>query len=138
MRKAAADVLGGWSLRSTATSWNAQGLATTAATLKLSHKDARFLSQILYNSGVASAYEVEVENSAARVVQRLQRHDQICAVQAMADLATEPRPDGCTKLSGMESAYRIRVGNYRIVYAVDDAERLVTVTRVGHRREVYR
>jgi mRNA interferase RelE/StbE len=87
---------------------------------------------------VASAYEVEVENSAARAVQRLQRHDQIRAVQAMADLATEPRPDGCTKLSGMGSAYRVRVGNYRIVYAVDDAERLVTVTRVGHRWEVYR
>ena len=89
-------------------------------------------------SGVAGAYEVEVENSAAKALQRLQRHDQIRVVSAVADLAAEPRPNGCTKLSGTEAAYRVRVGDYRVVYTVDDAERVVTVTRVGHRREVYR
>ncbi len=87
---------------------------------------------------MAGAYEVEIENSAAKAVQRLQRHDQIRVVSVMADLAAEPRPTGCAKLSGTQSAYRVRVGNYRIVYTVDDAERVVTVTRVGHRREVYR
>ncbi len=87
---------------------------------------------------MASPYEVEIENSAAKAVQRLQRHDQIRVVAAMADLAAEPRPHGCTKLLGTESSYRVRVGNYRIVYTIDDGIRVVTVTRVGHRKEIYR
>jgi mRNA interferase RelE/StbE len=82
-------------------------------------------------------YEVEVENSAAKVIQRLQRHDQIRVTQAIADLSADPRPNGCTKLTGTD-AYRIRVGTFRIIYVIDDAEHQVTVTRVGHRREVYR
>jgi mRNA interferase RelE/StbE len=49
-----------------------------------------------------------------------------------------PRPAGCTKLAGTADGYRIRVGDYRIVYLIDDAAQIVTVTRVGHRREVYR
>jgi len=52
-------------------------------------------------------------------------------------LADEPRPVGAVRLAGRDD-YRIRVGDYRIVYAVDDAERLVLVSRIAHRREVYR
>ncbi len=50
----------------------------------------------------------------------------------------EPRPLGCEKLAGSESRYRVRQGNYRVVYAVDDAARVVEAVKVGHRREVYR
>ncbi|MGH3065388.1 MAG: type II toxin-antitoxin system RelE family toxin, partial [Gaiellaceae bacterium] len=56
---------------------------------------------------------------------------------AIDGLAGNPRPVGCSKLAGRDD-YRIRVGNYRVVYAVDDAERLVIVARIDHRREVYR
>ena len=47
-------------------------------------------------------------------------------------------PHGCGKLTGSLNSYRLRVGNYRILYVIDDAEALVTVFAVGHRREVYR
>jgi mRNA interferase RelE/StbE len=52
-------------------------------------------------------------------------------------LADDPRPHGCEKLSALER-YRIRVGEYRIVYSIEDAALLVWVVRVGHRRDVYR
>jgi mRNA interferase RelE/StbE len=56
---------------------------------------------------------------------------------AIDDLAVEPRPRGAVKLVGRDD-YRVRVGDYRVVYAVDDLERLVLVARIAHRREVYR
>ena len=60
------------------------------------------------------------------------------SVQLAIDaLAANPRPVGCVKLAGRDD-YRIRVGDYRVVYAVDDDERLVLVARIAHRREVYR
>ena len=59
-------------------------------------------------------------------------------VAAIADLADNPRPAGCEKLAGAEDAYRIRQGDYRAVYAIDDSARVVLVVKVGHRREVYR
>jgi mRNA interferase RelE/StbE len=56
---------------------------------------------------------------------------------AIDALAVEPRPRGAEKLAGRDD-YRIRVGDYRVVYAVDDRDRLVLVARIAHRREVYR
>ncbi len=56
--------------------------------------------------------------------------------KAIDALASNPRPHGCKKLVG-EILYRIRVGNYRIIYAVDDAIVTVTVTKAAHRREAY-
>ncbi len=52
-------------------------------------------------------------------------------------LAENPRPDGAKKLKG-ETGYRIRVGNYRVLYEIDDAAQLVIIYRVKHRRDVYR
>lgn len=71
-------------------------------------------------------------------IQDLPVADQDRVLDRIKALAEEPRPSGCEKLSGMRDAWRIRSGNYRIVYRVDDAADVVTVTRVGHRREVYR
>jgi len=56
---------------------------------------------------------------------------------AIDALAQDPRPRGSAKLAGRDDC-RLRVGDYRIVYAVDDSERLVIVARIAHRREVYR
>ena len=53
-------------------------------------------------------------------------------------LAEDPRPAGCEKLAGHSDRYRVRQGDYRIVYSVDDTERVVLIVKVGHRREVYR
>lgn len=55
----------------------------------------------------------------------------------MRALADDPRPHGCEKLSG-EEKYRIRQGDLRIIYAVDDHTAVVTVVKIGHRRDVYR
>ena len=52
-------------------------------------------------------------------------------------LAEDPRPPGCKKLRGYKDQWRIRVGDWRVLYAVDDAVKLVSITRVAHRREVY-
>ncbi|MDZ7886556.1 MAG: type II toxin-antitoxin system RelE/ParE family toxin [Mycobacterium sp.] len=87
---------------------------------------------------MAEGYSIEIETSAAKQIARLQRGEQVRVAKAIKELAADPRPSGCTKLSGTTSSYRVRVGNYRIVYMVEDAIRVVTVTRVGHRREVYR
>jgi mRNA interferase RelE/StbE len=57
---------------------------------------------------------------------------------AIADLANDPRPPGSRTLTGETDLYRIRVGDYRVVYAVDDAAQTVTVVKVGHRSDIYR
>ena len=64
-----------------------------------------------------------------------QLRDRIAA--AVDELARDPRPPGAAKLAGRDD-YRIRVGDFRIVYAVDDDARQVLVARIAHRREVYR
>jgi mRNA interferase RelE/StbE len=57
--------------------------------------------------------------------------------RAIWNLGQEPRPSGCQKLTGRDG-WRIRVGDYRVIYEIDDLKRRVTVLHVGHRRDVYR
>lgn len=65
-------------------------------------------------------------------------HDSYARLRAaIRSLAEEPRPPGCHKLSGREG-WRIRVGDFRVIYDVEDTSRTVTVLHVGHRRDVYR
>jgi mRNA interferase RelE/StbE len=63
-------------------------------------------------------------------------HDRV--VETIQSLANDPRPPGCRKLSGSKNDWRIRVGDYRILYEIADAVRVVRVNRVRHRREAYR
>lgn len=58
--------------------------------------------------------------------------------EAMVRLEDDPRPSGAVKLSGHQKRWRVRVGDYRILYEVDDAARQVLVFRIAHRREAYR
>jgi mRNA interferase RelE/StbE len=81
---------------------------------------------------------VEFEPQVAKELRDLQRGDLQRVMDRIRGLSDDPRPTGCEKLAGMVNAWRIRSGNYRIVYTVDDRVRVVTITRVGHRREVYR
>jgi mRNA interferase RelE/StbE len=53
------------------------------------------------------------------------------------ELAGSPRPVGCKKLHGYKDRWRIRVGNYRVVYAIDDERKVVDITRIAHRKEAY-
>jgi len=86
---------------------------------------------------MAATYTVRVKDSAEREFRRLPQEDIQRILKRLQQLASHPRPPGCEKLTG-EDGYRIRQGDYRILYAVDDAQRVVQVLRIGHRREVYR
>ena len=82
-------------------------------------------------------HEVRLHPEAVRAFRRLRGRVRDRIESAIDGLAAEPRPHGAVKLAGRDD-FRIRVGDYRIVYAVDDTERLVLVARIAHRREVYR
>jgi mRNA interferase RelE/StbE len=58
--------------------------------------------------------------------------------EKISALGTDPRPQGVKKLAHTERTYRVRVGDYRIVYEIADAERVVSISKIGHRRDVYR
>jgi len=58
-------------------------------------------------------------------------------IQKIESLGSAPRPAGCKKLKGYKDQWRIRIGEWRVVYTIDDAVRLISITRVAHRREVY-
>jgi mRNA interferase RelE/StbE len=85
-----------------------------------------------------SRYRVEVARRAVKALAGLPRREQQRVRAAIDLLADNPRPPGCTKLTGEDDAYRARVGVYRILYEVLDGRLLVHVVRVGHRREVYK
>jgi mRNA interferase RelE/StbE len=86
-----------------------------------------------------AGYRLLIKPSAAKEVEALgQKKDRRRIVTRIASLASEPWPVGCEKLAGAEGRYRIRQGQLRVVYGVDDATRTVEVVKVGHRREVYR
>ncbi len=82
-------------------------------------------------------YRVIISAVADRAVARLDKTTRRRIADRLAALAENPRPAGCVKLTGLE-AYRIRVGDYRIVYEIADRVLIVTVIDVGHRRDVYR
>ena len=54
------------------------------------------------------------------------------------DLSVQPRPSGCVKLKGSKNAWRVRVGDYRILYGINDDQKIVLIYRILHRREAYR
>lgn len=82
-------------------------------------------------------YTVELETRAKREFLRLPAEVQERITDALDDLESNPRPPGAKRLGGAEG-YRLRKGDYRVLYTADDKARLVRVYRIGHRREVYR
>ena len=83
------------------------------------------------------SYRLTIKPSANRELERLEDQMLRRADEAIGKLAGNPRPPGAKKLSGMP-LYRVRVGTLRIVYEVNDPQKLVTVVTIGHRRDVYR
>ena len=83
-------------------------------------------------------YEVRVQDSAQKELLRLPRQIAARMINALRLLETTPRSANSRKLYRSDDSYRIRVGDYRIVYRIDDNAKLVTVYRIGHRGEVYR
>ena len=86
-----------------------------------------------------ASYRVLIKPSAAKEIEAVgQKKDRKRIVASILALADEPRPVGCEKLAGRRDRYRVRVGRYRVVYSIADAELLVLVVRVAHREDVYR
>lgn len=82
-------------------------------------------------------YSVEFTAVAARQVKKLPRPARDRVLDAIDGLADNPRPHGSKKLVGEQTAWRVRIGDYRVIYDVFDAQLTVTVVRAAHRREVY-
>lgn len=84
------------------------------------------------------SYEVEFSKGALKQFNKLSPELQERIQTKIDELAENPRPDGVAKLKNGDNRYRVKVSNYRILYNISDDILLVTVVRVGHRREVYR
>lgn len=84
-----------------------------------------------------ASYRLLLKPSAAKELEALPKQDRRRIVEKIASRSSEPRPPGCEKLSGHDH-YRIRQGHYRILYEIQDANLVVVVVKVGHRRDVYR
>jgi mRNA interferase RelE/StbE len=82
-------------------------------------------------------YRIDLRRRAQKALDKLPRSDFKAVVEVIKNLAQTPRPRGMEKVK-TTGLWRIRQGDYRIVYAIDDKESLVTIVRVGHRREIYR
>jgi mRNA interferase RelE/StbE len=82
------------------------------------------------------AHSIEFKLAAWRQISTLPSDVAIRVFKEALNLSSNPRPSGCKKLKGQD-AYRIRVGNYRVVYEIHDEVLIVLVIRVAHRREVY-
>jgi mRNA interferase RelE/StbE len=82
-------------------------------------------------------YAIDIKPSARRELENLS--DRLIArlVPKIEGLAANPKPSGCRKLRGYKDLWRIRVGDYRVVYIIDDDTKMVSVTRIAHRRDVY-
>ena len=84
-----------------------------------------------------ASYKLLIKRSAAKELEELPPKVRRRVASKIDALGTTPRPPGVEKLSGQEK-YRIRQGDYRVLYAIDDDAQIVTVVKIGHRRDVYR
>ena len=82
-----------------------------------------------YAIDIKTSARKELEDLSDSLIERLARK--------IDGLAANPRPSGCKKLRGYKDLWRIRIGDYRVVYIIDDNRRMVSVTRVAHRRDLY-
>ena len=84
-----------------------------------------------------AVYSLFFKDSVRKDLESIAKKDLRRIIERIESLAENPRPLGCEKLSGQEK-YRLRQGNYRIIYSIQDTQLTVWVVKVGHRREVYR
>jgi len=81
-------------------------------------------------------YKITIKKSAAKELEGIPKKDLRKIVKRIQSLAQNPRPQGSQKLSG-QNRLRIRQGDYRVVYSVDDKDCIVDIVKIGHRREIY-
>jgi len=84
-----------------------------------------------------ASFSVEVTRTAEKQLRRIAKRDRNRLVDAIQGLADRPRPQGARKLQGYDDVYRIRVGQYRVVYEILEDRVIVVVLKVGHRKDIY-
>lgn len=82
-------------------------------------------------------YRIEIKKSAAKELEKIVQKDRIRIIEKIRSLSSDPKPVGSKKLSG-DSKYRIRQGDYRILYEIFETTLIIVVVRIAHRREAYR
>ena len=85
----------------------------------------------------SAGYQVVVFRPAQKEIKALDQTVRIRIIEALKTLATDPRPHNCRKLTGAQNRWRIRIGDYRAIYAVNDNDRLVEIIAVRHRSKAY-
>lgn len=83
-------------------------------------------------------YSIEVSATAEKQIRKLKQKDQIEVLRRIQELERDPKPRQSRKLQGHDDVYRVRVGNYRILYNVEGTRLTIIILKVGHRRDVYR
>ena len=83
------------------------------------------------------SYTIKIKKSAQKSLAKIAQPHQVNIIQSIRNLSNQPRPNACKKLAGRD-AWRIRVGNYRIIYEISDFELVVLVVNIGHRSEIYK
>lgn len=83
-------------------------------------------------------YQISYSPSAVKYLRKLERSTQRRLLTAIEELAKDPTPPGSIRLKGGQGERRIRVGDYRVIYEVDNGELIILVLKLGHRRDVYR
>jgi mRNA interferase RelE/StbE len=84
------------------------------------------------------SYQIEWRNSTRKDWRRISTQEVLRIIEAVEGLAENPFPQGCAKLSASDHAYRIRFGNYRVIYEVLNHVLMIEVIKIGHRKDVYR
>ena len=84
------------------------------------------------------SYTIEWLRSARKEIDAIPARTAVRIVEAVGQLAENPRPAGCKKLKGHDDLWRIRLGSYRVIYFIGDAIRLVRIEKVSDRKEAYR
>ena len=84
------------------------------------------------------AYAIAFKASALKELEKLPKSTAQSVLPRITALAANPRPSGCTKLKGVGNMWRIRIGEYRVIYTIEDVREIVDIRIIAHRGEVYR
>ncbi|SMO43350.1 type II toxin-antitoxin system RelE family toxin [Gracilimonas mengyeensis] len=82
-------------------------------------------------------WEIQIERKAQKALKKISEPYKSNIIEAIDELAKNPRPSSCTKLKGVDNLWRIRISDYRVVYQIKDDRLLILIIRIGHRRDIY-
>jgi mRNA interferase RelE/StbE len=82
-------------------------------------------------------YKISISLSAEKKLKKIPKKDLKKVIEKIQSLSITPFPQGCRKLSGEENIYRVRQGNYRVIYEVENKQLVILILKIGHRKDVY-